>query len=40
MFNLPEFEDKDVVVIGAGREGKSFDSFIHENASLRSLKFI
>ena len=39
-FELPEFENKDVVFIGKDREWKSFEPFIHANANVKSLQSI
>ena len=39
-FNLPEFENKDVVFVGRGKEGQSFEKFIQANASVASFKFV
>jgi UDP-N-acetylmuramoylalanine--D-glutamate ligase len=40
IFSLPEFDNKDVIFIGEGREGKSFEAFIQENAQINSFSFV
>ena len=37
---LKQFENKDVVFIGRGREGLSFEKFINEQAVARSFRFV
>lgn len=39
-FSLPQFEGKDVVFIGHGREGHSFETFIQSYGNIRSFRFV
>lgn len=39
-FELPDFYDKDVVFVGRGKEGVSFEKFINTHASPRSFRFV
>ena len=40
IFNLPDFEGKDVVFVGKGREGISFKKFIEPLGIIKSFNFI
>ncbi len=39
-WNLPAFQDKEVVFIGRGREGQSFEKFINEHGHIKSFRFV
>ncbi len=39
-FDLPEFNGKAIIFIGRGREGLSFEKFIHEQAAVSSFLFV
>lgn len=39
IFDLKEFLDKDIVFIGRGREGLSFEKFIKANVGIKSFRF-
>ena len=39
-FNLPDFEGKDVVFVGKGKEGVSFKNFIETLGIIKSFKFV
>jgi UDP-N-acetylmuramoyl-L-alanine---L-glutamate ligase len=40
IFNLPDFENKDVVFVGRGKEGQNFKKFIQEQNIVRSFEFV
>jgi len=39
-FNLPDFLEKDVVFVGKGKEGLSFEKFIKGQGNIKSFKFV
>ena len=39
-FNLSDFQNKDVVFVGKGKEGISFEKFINHQGHIRSFRFI
>lgn len=39
-FNLPDFEGKDVVFVGKGKEGISFKNFIETLGTIKTFKFV
>jgi len=39
-FSLPDFENKDVVFVGKGKEGVSFETFINTHGAIKSFRFV
>jgi len=39
-FQLPDFDNKNVVFVGRGKEGQSFEKFIQEHINIQSFRFV